>query len=310
LWEEAFRSAGVEADDYLRAIVPGTALPWDTISTGMKPEFLRSEREKAVQAQPTPSCDDRDCADCRGCETGMRRRRNDAEHVEAGAGDPPALLGRPAEAPVRYIVRYAKQGPARYLGHNDLVNGLQRVFRRAGVETAFSEGFHPKPVMSFGPALPLGMAGRDEFLEFKSGRDIGEAEFLAAVHAAAPSGIRFLALGRRGSAERPLQERLRGMVYSGDLRDPVFAEAPIAGPEAAAKVAAAAAADPGFAWLETVEASPDGASLFLRIAFRAQKIPRPQDLIGKALNLERPSFVLTREAFLTTEPAASSSLPI
>jgi radical SAM-linked protein len=240
----------------------------------------------------------------------MRRRRQDAAPAAAEAVDPPTLLGRPAESPVRYIVRYAKQGPARFLGHNDLVNGLQRVFRRAGVETAFSEGFHPKPVMSFGPALPLGMAGCDEFLEFKSGRDIDEAEFLAAVRTAAPPGLSFHALGRRGPTERPLQERLRGMVYTVDLGDPAFAEAPIAGSEAAARVTAVASADPAFAWLESVEASADGALLRLRAAIRAQKIPRPQDLIGKALGLERPSFVLTREAFLTAEPASPADLPV
>jgi hypothetical protein len=100
------------------------------------------------------------------------------------------------------------------------------------------------------------------------------------------------------------------MVYAVDLGDPAFAEAPIGGPEAAAKVAAAAAADPAFAWLESVEASSDGALLRLRAVVRDQKIPRPQDLIGKALDLERPSFVLTREGFLTTEPASPPDLPV
>src|SRR4029079_925378 len=59
---------------------------------------------------------------------------------------------RPGGAPARWRLRFAKLGPAALLGHLDLIRELPRAIRRAGVRLAYSEGFHPKPEMSFGPA--------------------------------------------------------------------------------------------------------------------------------------------------------------
>ncbi|MDD8027735.1 MAG: TIGR03936 family radical SAM-associated protein, partial [Acidobacteriota bacterium] len=296
LWQTAFAETGIEPEAYLRAIEPGAALPWDAVSTGMKPAFLRRELERALRAERTPSCEDQDCGACRGCETCLDKGPIGGDPVGAGGEPGPPLRGRISDDPVRYIVRYAKEGPARFLGHNDLVNALQRVFRRAGIETLHSAGFHPKPVMSFGPALPLGMAARDEWMEFKSGRDITEADFLAAANAAAPAGLNFLSLRRRGPAEPSCQERVRGAVYAVDLQDPAIADS-AALSDAAVRIREAAAADAAFDWLEGVEDAGNG-RLLLKVAFRNGKIPRPQDLVRLALGWERPSFGMTRETFV------------
>lgn len=44
---------------------------------------------------------------------------------------------------------------------------IGRLFRRAGVLPVMSEGFHPKPRMSFPLALAVGIEGRDEIFEFE-----------------------------------------------------------------------------------------------------------------------------------------------
>lgn len=69
--------------------------------------------------------------------------------------------------PVRFRLRYAKTGAVALLGHLDLIREVPRVIRRAGIKTAYTEGFHPKPDMSFGPALSLGVASLDEYLDVK-----------------------------------------------------------------------------------------------------------------------------------------------
>lgn len=53
----------------------------------------------------------------------------------------------------------------RLIGHRDLVRAIQRMFRRAGLRVAMSQGFHPKPRMSFPSALGVGVVGLDEVLE-------------------------------------------------------------------------------------------------------------------------------------------------
>jgi radical SAM-linked protein len=67
----------------------------------------------------------------------------------------------------RARIRFRKQGDLRLIGHRDLVRLLERLFRRCGLRLAMSEGFHPKPRMSFPSALALGIEGLDEVMELE-----------------------------------------------------------------------------------------------------------------------------------------------
>jgi radical SAM-linked protein len=67
----------------------------------------------------------------------------------------------------RARIRFRKQGDLRLIGHRDLVRLLERLFRRAGIGLAMSQGFHPKPRMSFPSALALGIEGLDEVMELE-----------------------------------------------------------------------------------------------------------------------------------------------
>ncbi len=67
----------------------------------------------------------------------------------------------------RVRIRFSKSGMLRYLGHRDFVRAIERLLRRAGVVPAMTEGFHPKPKMSFPLALAVGIEGWDEILELE-----------------------------------------------------------------------------------------------------------------------------------------------
>ncbi len=64
-----------------------------------------------------------------------------------------------------YRLRFAKVGRAAFLGHLDLVRLLSRSFRRADLPLAVSRGFSPKPRISFGPALGLGIPSLGEIMD-------------------------------------------------------------------------------------------------------------------------------------------------
>ncbi|MBA3453153.1 MAG: DUF2344 domain-containing protein, partial [Deltaproteobacteria bacterium] len=64
-----------------------------------------------------------------------------------------------------YRIRFAKIGRAAFLGHLDLVRLLSRSFRRADLPLAVSRGFSPKPRISFGPALGLGIPSLGELMD-------------------------------------------------------------------------------------------------------------------------------------------------
>lgn len=67
----------------------------------------------------------------------------------------------------RARIRFRKQGDLRLIGHRDLVRCVERLFHRAGLKLAVSQGFHPKPRMSFPSALALGIEGLEEVMEME-----------------------------------------------------------------------------------------------------------------------------------------------
>ncbi len=91
-------------------------------------------------------------------------------HLQSLAGvsqlDETSAFKQAAEAAfTRVRIHFGKSGAMRYMGHLDLLRMIPRMLRRARLELAFSRGFNPIPRMSFGPALPLGSAAREEVVD-------------------------------------------------------------------------------------------------------------------------------------------------
>lgn len=62
-------------------------------------------------------------------------------------------------------VRFTKLGKIRFLSHRDLARVWERGLRRTGVRVAYSEGFSPRPRLSFGLALSTGYESLGEYLD-------------------------------------------------------------------------------------------------------------------------------------------------
>jgi len=76
----------------------------------------------------------------------------------------------------RVRIRFRKQGDLRLIGHRDLVRSMERLFRRAGLRLGMSQGFHPKPRMSYPSALAVGIEGLDEVMELELAESCAAAE--------------------------------------------------------------------------------------------------------------------------------------
>ncbi|HET7543569.1 MAG TPA: TIGR03960 family B12-binding radical SAM protein [Polyangiaceae bacterium] len=123
---------------------------------------------------------------------------------------------RPARSggtPQRFRLNFSKTGPAALLGHLDLTRELPRVIRRAGTKTAYSQGFHPKPEMSFGPALSLGVASLDEFMDVSLIDAPPPEELRARLNAAACGGIAFKQVLPLSSSDRVITTIVTGARY-------------------------------------------------------------------------------------------------
>jgi Uncharacterized protein conserved in bacteria (DUF2344) len=74
---------------------------------------------------------------------------------------------------MRQRVRFAKRGKVRFLSHRDLARVWERALRRAGIRVAYSEGFSPRPRLSFGLALSTGYESLGEYLDIDLADDSG-----------------------------------------------------------------------------------------------------------------------------------------
>ena len=74
--------------------------------------------------------------------------------------------GGPSHGPLpRVRIRFAKHGKVRFTSHRDVARIWERALRRAGVEIAYTEGFSPRPRLSFGLALSTGHESDAEYLD-------------------------------------------------------------------------------------------------------------------------------------------------
>jgi radical SAM family uncharacterized protein/radical SAM-linked protein len=77
-----------------------------------------------------------------------------------GISPPPAGGGRQ-----RWRLRLAVDGPARWLSQLDMLSALEKALRRSGLPLAFSQGFNPHMLISWGPAHGVGLAGDSEYTD-------------------------------------------------------------------------------------------------------------------------------------------------
>ncbi len=66
---------------------------------------------------------------------------------------------------MRIRFRFSKLGRIRFTSQRDVARMWERALRRAGLPLAYTEGFSPRPQLSFGLALPTGAESLAEYLD-------------------------------------------------------------------------------------------------------------------------------------------------
>jgi radical SAM-linked protein len=112
----------------------------------------------------------------------------------------------------RVRIRFRKEGDLRWISHRDLVRTFERLLRRAEVPLSMSEGFHPKPRMTFPAALALGIAGAEEVLEFEVAQPVDESDLMVRLSGHCPPGLSITSLRLLASDER--KARVERVTYS------------------------------------------------------------------------------------------------
>lgn len=98
------------------------------------------------------------------------------------------------ESKTRLRIRFTKCGDLRWISHRDLARVWERLLRRAGLQLAFSQGFHPKPRINFPSALALGIEALDEVVELEVMGAVRLDEIRDSIRREMPVGMELLNL--------------------------------------------------------------------------------------------------------------------
>jgi radical SAM-linked protein len=211
-WEKAFSELEVDWKKYLKPLSVSVPLVWDHIDMGITKAFLQKEKTRAYEGHISPDCMDQVCLGC-----GLQRKEfenlvkcfqgEQNQEVSSQSNIAPAAIvplagnskqsfGRSTKKRVsaaqmvkkRIRLRFTKTGLTRFISHLDIIRIFDRAARRAKISLVYSQGFHPRPKMAFGPPLGLGIASIAEYVDMEA--EIGrEADFQPRLNQVLPEGI-------------------------------------------------------------------------------------------------------------------------
>lgn len=166
-WVISAQKTDINLSSYTEKIDDSQVLPWQMISTGVSQQFLIDERNKAQQQVTTVDCRSGQCSACGVCVDGLQPVfRKETFHLNSKIDKPVVESSITTNENHNYRIYYDKGDKLRFLGHLDMSTIVHRAFMMGRIPLAFSNGFNPHPKISFGPPLPLGVAGRDEAFDF------------------------------------------------------------------------------------------------------------------------------------------------
>jgi radical SAM-linked protein len=127
-----------------------------------------------------------------------------------------------AANPVR--LRYTKLGKVRWISHRDVARALERAFRIAQLPLAFSEGFSPRPRVSFGLALSTGHESVAEYVDLVLAEAVDVDSLAGRLNGGLPDGMAIVGAVALADRAPALQEAVtcvewRVDVAHGDLTD-------------------------------------------------------------------------------------------
>jgi len=217
IWRETFAELNIDTDLWNRDIPLYATLPWDHIDSLVKKDWLIKEYKRAMQGKFSPACekpykkktdtnrtdlgkpsesDKLVCYACGlECDLDAIRAERIASWNSLEEGIPVHLgdktIPYESETVTRYRAAYTKLAEFKYLSALDLTRLFTRAFNRAGVPLKYSEGYHPAPTISFGPALGVGMESAEEYLDFETVVEIEPHLLLSRLNEQIPDGLRF-----------------------------------------------------------------------------------------------------------------------
>jgi radical SAM family uncharacterized protein/radical SAM-linked protein len=206
LWVKCVEDSGIDTQIFLGTIPMNGKLAWDHIDVGLTERFLEIEWKKATHNRLSPPCGkvygmvvhhsnletlektfdiDKKKLVCYHCGVacdlkGMVEERRDFLKGMNSIEDHPYVAPEVLKKDIvelrekrnqamgfKYRIEFSKLGPITFISHLDLQKVMTRIFKRSGLETLHSEGYNIRALLSFGPALTLGISSLTEYFDVR-----------------------------------------------------------------------------------------------------------------------------------------------
>jgi radical SAM-linked protein len=120
----------------------------------------------------------------------------------------------------RLRLRFAKGRALKYISHLDLARTWERVFRRARLPVAYSQGFNPRPRYQIAAALPVGVTGRAEYLDLWLTASLPPAKVSLRLQPALPRDLELVGIEEVELRAPSLQSQMRSAEYRALVQSP------------------------------------------------------------------------------------------
>ncbi len=192
-WQSAFADVGLNLETWLRQRAFEEVLPWDHLYKGTTKDQLARDCQEACRIDAL-------------AKTGSGSfklgeifllKPELAEQILVPTSAPSAEFGRKpkrkAEAVDMVVPRsrvrllWSKEESVRFVGHLATMRVFERAIRRAELPVGYTQGFHPRQKLAFGPPLTLGYMSRTEYLDIQLETPF-QQEMISKLNRALPSG--------------------------------------------------------------------------------------------------------------------------
>ncbi len=253
LWVRCVEESELNPQIFLGTIPMEGKLAWDHIDVGLTDRFLELEWKKALKNRLSPPCGkvagmivhhsnleslektfdiDKKKLVCYHCGVAcdlkamVEERRDFLSGMKSIKDEPyvkPEVLKkdivelrekRNQAVGFKYRVEFSKIGPITFISHLDLQKVMARIFKRAGMETLHSEGYNLRPLLSFGPALTLGISSLTEYFDVRVPEEWKDfSEVLGKLQNHSEPGIIFKNISTINSKTPSIQDSAKSFTY-------------------------------------------------------------------------------------------------
>lgn len=87
-------------------------------------------------------------------------------------------------------VYFDKFGEMKFISHLDLLRFFDRLLKKSQIPVKYSQGFHPRPKMSFGSPISLGTEAYNELMDFELETPMSNEEVLEKLNSSSVVGFK------------------------------------------------------------------------------------------------------------------------